>query len=250
VSERIIRKDTIKNHEAVVEKQKKEIEENKKKISELESKVQHLSEPWEFDQAYRLCNPSSQCHWSDKTLEKSIKLYYKLGSTGYEYLRKTMKMPLPSKSTIARHMRKITFKPGISNDMMHLISLKVQTLKEEEKQYGLVIDEMSTSPKLDWDPTAGEFVGHPTVPPGPKLAKARENENINQDDILASHIFNVMVVGLLVFFKQLVAYHHTDRSWCPKFIAKWLKDLIMALSEIGLKCRFITMDQGKQNLAL
>ena len=107
-----------------------------------------------------------------------------------------MKMPLPSKSTIARHMRKITFKPGISNDMIHLISLKVQTLKEEEKQYGLVIDEMSTQPKLDWDPTAGEFVGHPTVPPGPKLAKTRENENINQDDILASHIYNVMIVGI------------------------------------------------------
>ena len=72
-------KDTIKNHEDIIEKQKKEIEENKKKIIDLESKVQHLSEPWEFDQAYRLCNPSSQCHWSDKTLEKSIKLYYKLG---------------------------------------------------------------------------------------------------------------------------------------------------------------------------
>jgi hypothetical protein len=134
--------------------------------------------------------------------------------------------------------------------MIQLVSQKVQTFKEEEKQYGLVIDEMSTQPKLDWDPTAGEFVGHPTVPPCPKLAKARANENIDQDDILACHVFNVMINGLLVNFKQLVAYHHTDRSWCPKVISKWLVDLIRELKKIGLKCRFITMDQGKQNLAL
>ena len=109
---------------------------------------------------------------------------------------------------------------------------------------------MSTQPKLDWDPTAGEFVGHPTVPPGPKLAEERAKKNIDPDDILACHIFNVMIVGILVYFKQLVAYHHTDRSWCPKFIAQWLKDLIRELRKIGLKCKFITMDQGKQNLAL
>ena len=34
-------KDTIKNHEDVIEKQKKEMEALKKKNSELESKVQH-----------------------------------------------------------------------------------------------------------------------------------------------------------------------------------------------------------------
>ena len=243
-------KETIKNHEDVIEKLKKEMEKLKEENNELKSKVVSLSAPWEFDQVYRMCNPTSQCHFSDKTLEKSIKLYYKLGGTAYNYLRTQMKMPLPSKTTIARHMRKITFKPGISNDMLQLISLKAETMKEQDKQYGLVIDEMSTNPKLDWDPTAGEFVGHPTVPPGPNLAKTRENEKINPDDILACHIFNVMMVGLLASFKQLIAFHHTDRSWCPKFIAKWLKDLIMELQKIGLKCRFITMDQGKQNLAL
>ena len=69
-------KDTIKNHEDVIRKQEREIEVLKKKNSELETKVANLSEVWEFDQAFRLCNPSSQCHWSDNTLEKCIKLYY------------------------------------------------------------------------------------------------------------------------------------------------------------------------------
>ena len=180
----------------------------------------------------------------------SIKLYYKVGCTGYDYLREKLGWPLPAAETISFHMRKIEFKPGISEDIFKLIAYKVQTFKEEDKHCGLVIDEMSTQPKLEWDSTNGEFVGYPTVPPGPGLIEKRAKENIDQNDIFACHVFNVMIVGLVIRFHQLIAYHHTDRSWDASFIANWLLALIRKIATIGLNACFLTMDMGKMNMAL
>jgi hypothetical protein len=243
--------DTINNLEKALQMEKDENEKLKKTNSLMEIRWECLAKLFQPDQLHRVMNPNSNSRWSDSSLEIFIKLYYKVGKKGYMYLRDVLKWPLPDPSTIQRHMRKIRFKPGESEDVIELIHLKTQDLSEQDKQYGLVIDEMSVQSKLDWDPTEGEFVGHPTVPPGPKLKAEREASGINPDDVLASHVFNVMIIGILVKFKQLIAYHHTDRSWCATFIASWLVGLIRQIySRCGMKCMFLTMDQGKQNLAL
>ena len=242
--------ETIAALEKALKERDEEIVNLKENKAKLEDNLEKISKVFNRDQVYRLLRPDSKGHWSEDTLEMAIKLYYKVGCTGYDYLREKLGWPLPAAETINWHMRKITFKPGISEDIFKLISYKVQTFKEEDKHCGLVIDEMSTTPKLEWDSTNGEFVGYPTVPPGPALVEKRARENTNQDDIFACHVFNVMIVGITIRFKQLLAYHHTDRSWDAKFIAEWLIALIRKLTSIGLNTCFITMDMGKMNMAL
>ena len=243
--------DTIANLQTALEKQKQENDKLREAICILEIKVDAMSKLFQPDQLHRILNSKSKSHWSDESLEVFIKLYIKIGTKGYQYLRNKLNWPLPDPTTIQRHMNKISFKPGESDDIVKLVNLKTCDFSEQDKQYGLVIDEMSTQSKLEWDPTNGEFVGYPTVPTGPALVEKRKKEGINQEDILASHVFNIMIVGILIKFKQLLAYHHTDRSWCAKFIARWIVGLIRQLyAENGMKCMFLTMDQGKQNLAL
>jgi hypothetical protein len=243
--------DTIKRLEATIQKQQGENAVLKEDKQNLEEKLELISRVFNRDQIYRLLRPNSKGHWSDETLEMAIKLYYKVGTTGYTYLRDTLNWPLPAPETINWHMRKIEFKPGEAMDIFKLIALKCQDLSEEERHIGLVIDEMSVQPKLEWDSGSGQMVGYPTVPPAPGLVEKRAKEGVNQDDILASHVFNVMIVGLIIKFKNLIANHHTDMSWHPSFIAQWIVALVRNLYSIcGLTTLSLIMDMSKMNIAL
>ena len=242
--------DTI---ESLQKQLKEQIEKNEsltRKNEMLQKRVDSFSRIFGPDQIHRLEDPSSRSHWSDQTLEMAIILYYKVGTTGYNYLRDVLLWPLPCVSTINRHMAKIYFRAGQNNDIMKLLSLKVQTMSEKDRLICVIIDEMSIQQKLEYSYTTGEMVGYPTVPPHPNLVKERKKKGIDQSKILASHVFNVMIQGLFLRFVNLVDFLFTDRSWCPKFIAKRLYTVFGQLKEIGLTTMCLTMDQGKNNISL
>ena len=220
------------------------------KNAALQKKVDSMSRVFGPDQIHRLEHPSSRSHWSDHTLEMSIILYYKVGHTGYVYLREVLHWPLPCVATINNHMSKISFRPGDNRDIMKLLSLKVKDMSEKDRHICVIIDEMSIAQKLEYSSTTGEMVGYPTCPPHPNLVKERKRKGIDQSKILASHVFNVMIQGLFLRFVNLVDFLFTDRSWCPKFIAKRLFTVFGQLSEVGLKTMCLTMDQGKNNISL
>ena len=224
-----------------------------KKNDELQKKADCLEKLFHADQVYKILYPDSKKTWSDITLEMAIALYYKVGSTGYNYLRDVLKWPLPCPSVIQSNMRRVKFKPGNDGclDILKLIALKTRELPENERFYCLVIDEMATKSKLEWDPTSGEFVGFPTIPPHPNLVQKRVEEGIDQTQILACHVFNAMIVLTSAKMKQIASYQHTDRSWDPEPVDDWLRHLIRDIYEIcGLVCDSITMDMGKNNISL
>lgn len=70
---------------------------------------------------------SSNCRgssWSDKTIEKGLKLYLACGSTGYDELRR-QKLPYPSRRTLQHRLAKLKFKPGILDEVFAVLKLKV-----------------------------------------------------------------------------------------------------------------------------
>ena len=101
------------------------------------------------DQVEKMLLPSSSTmHWSVKTIMDSIYLYYKLGHTNYEFLRKQRKMPLPCKATLLRHLSAVDCNTGILRDFIEFMKKPVENLKPHEKFCIACVDEMSLKVSL------------------------------------------------------------------------------------------------------
>ena len=212
-------------------------------------KMQSVGKVLEPDQIQRLENPSSRMPWSDKTLQKSMQLYYTCGAKGYKFMR-SKGHPLPDRSTIIRHVNLIESDFGTQHDMLRLMAMKIETLEPRDRKSAIVFDEMAIQPKREFDPSTGEFIGKPTLPAGPNIVHKRMQVGIDNDKILATHVFNVIVVGLVRFWKQLIGFHLTDESFCAKACAQWLREMLKALSDIGLEVMVVIHDMGPTNQAV
>ena len=96
------------------------------------------------DQIKKMLLPStSTMHWDSTTIMESIYLYYKSGTTLYEFLRKTKKHPLPSPSTLQYHLRQVDCEPGILKDFIGFMKKPAKHLKEYQKYCILCVDEMA-----------------------------------------------------------------------------------------------------------
>ena len=201
------------------------------------------------DQMLRLQNPSSRMPWSDQTLQKSMQLYYSSGAKGYQFMREKG-YPLPERTTIIRHCNKIHSDFGTQHDMLKLMAMKIETLNQRDRKCAIIFDETAIQAKREFDPSTGEFIGLPTLPAGPKAVHKRMCAGIDNDKILATHVFNVLAVGLIKMWKQLIGYHLTDDSFCAKSCAKWLRELVHACMDIGLEVMVIVHDMGPGNQAV
>ena len=94
------------------------------------------------------------------------------------------------------------------------------------------------------------MIGLPTLPAGKNLVKKRLKEGIDVATVLATHVFNVFLVGLVLNWKQLVGYHFSDASFSPSAVAKWLVEIINKVTEIGIKVMTLTMDNATSNRAI
>ena len=115
---------------------------------------------------------------------------------------------------------------------------------------GIQIDEMSISPKREFDPGTQSMIGLPTLPAGENLVKKRLKDGIDVATVLATHVFNVFLVGLVLNWKQLVGYHFSDVSFSPSAVAKWLVEIINKVTEIGITVMTLTMDNATSNRAI
>lgn len=62
--------------------------------------------------------------WSEETVVKAIKLRLSCGSQGYNLVRE-LASPLPAERTLQRRMEAFKFAPGIIQEMMDLLKIKV-----------------------------------------------------------------------------------------------------------------------------
>ena len=134
--------------------------------------------------------------------------------------------------------------------MIKLLALKIDTIEPRDRKVAFVMDEMAIAPKREYDPSTSQIIGHPTLPAGPNLIKKRRRLGIDNDKILATAVLNVIIVGQVKFWKQLVGYHLTDESFCPKACAKWMREILKLLFDIGIEVMIIVHDMGSTNQAV
>ena len=133
------------------------------RLTNLEKAVKRMFQP---DQIQRMMNPkvANNKKWSSITLQLCLQLYLMIGPAGYNFLRKQRNFPGPCESTLKYYMRMVKMEPGvISDDIMGLLSKKVDKMPPEDRYCALIIDEMAIQAEINYDDSSQSFIGHPTL---------------------------------------------------------------------------------------
>ena len=203
------------------------------------------------DQERRLTLPeNSHPPWSDPMIEKAIRACAAMHGK-FEYFRKFVSVPWlwPTKRTIQRHLSHVSSEAGECTDFLKLLEMKVPTMKEREKLCIMNIDEMSISPSYVYDSKNQSYVGTITIPLSEKLKQKRIKENgvYEEKKELAYHALSILLVSACGKWKQLVAFQFTGASFLPEAVAKWIRDVLARVFDIGLIVIGITMDNTTTN---
>ena len=248
---------------STIEEKDSEIRNLKKKLEELEVLEKTVSKLFNYDQIDKLKGKNIH-NWSSKTLEDALQIYTQCNTSGYNFFR-NKGYPLPHLNTVQNHLSLIDCEPGVLTDFFKLMESKVENMAPHERLCGVQIDEMSLQAKIEFDATLGMEIGLPTIPPNEKLRQTRicrinskrmfDLEQGNDGNIvidardkeMAYHGLNCMLVGLCLKWKQPVKFHFTDRSFCPKACARWVKDIIDLTIYIKLIPLLVVTDMSTQN---
>ena len=203
------------------------------------------------DQERRLTLPeNSHPPWSDPMIEKAIRACAAMHGK-FDYFRKFVSVPWlwPTKRTVQRHLSHVSSEAGECTDFLKLLEMKVPTMKEREKLCIMNIDEMSICPSYVYDSKNQSYVGTITIPLSEKLQQKRVKENgaYEEKKELAYHALSILLVSACGKWKQLVAFQFTGASFLPEAVAKWIRDVLARVFDIGLIVIGITMDNTTTN---
>ena len=242
---------TLTNYQKVLAERDRELELLKQQNLKQKAQLETMAKIFQPDQLYRAQHPLTRVAWSDLTLQKVMQMYFCCGKKGYDFLYKNV-LPnmIPERTTIVRHCNTIESTWGTQYDMIKLMEMKIETMPKRDRKCAVILDEMAITPRREYDPSTGEFIGLPTLPVGPALLEKRRKKGIDNSKVLATHVLNILCVGLVKFWKQLVGYHLTDESFCPKAGAKWLREVLSLLFGIGLEVMLIIHDMGPCMISL
>ncbi|XP_018314209.1 uncharacterized protein, partial [Mycetomoellerius zeteki] len=174
-------------------------------------------------------------NWLNETIKRALRLRFTCGNNGYEELLQ-QKMPLPSLRTLQRRLEDLKFKSGISKEMFDFLQFKVSSFQNDtDRECGIVIDEISITPKRVYDSSTKTLLGNITFP--------------NKEGI-ATHALTLMLTGTANRWKHIVGYFYTGDS----FDGTVLKDIILQIIDkaelIGLRVNYITSDMSPGNSKL
>lgn len=165
---------------------------------------------------------------------KTFKIKFACGSSGYKELL-NQGYPLPNERTLTRRMENLKFKPGLLDEVFEFLSIKVNYFKELDKNCALFLDEMVISSSIVFDNSNNCFFGHVTLP--------LDTNNKRQ----ACQALVIILGGIGGRWKQVVAYHYTDKSLNGELLSKVVLNVIQKAEQVGLYVHSVTSDMGAGN---
>ena len=130
----------------------------------LRHKVDKHEALWASEQNEVICGFKSKTTWSDPVIVLCAELRFLGGTTAYEHLRNVWHLPIPAIRTLNDRLKLLKIQPGLSPDCAQLAEIKAKKLDDDDKHAVLVIDELSTQPKLEWDTSNKCVSGFITLP--------------------------------------------------------------------------------------
>ena len=250
-------KDTVKERDSVIEKLKCDLlvktakdEDETNELKEVESVFTgNLQKLFTEDMLKRLKYPDKRVwKWSDATLRVCITFYLICGKSAYLYLI-SKGFPFVPIRTLQTHMSNVNFDPSILKDIFILLKYKLDDLPAHHRNFGIVMDEMSINPKLEFDIGNQCLIGRPNIPLNPKTVakKKAKDPDFDESKCLATHAMNIMLCGLCKRLKQIIAWFLTYSSFDPDYFAGILKEIVVMSHDIGANILAITIDMSGQN---
>jgi hypothetical protein len=203
-------------HKEFYEKTLNDIKTEQQESASLISKI--LTEP----QISRLKYNGRKKHWSKQDMISTIEIY-SISRKAYRYVRKKMKIPLPSPTSVQRWMRSVPVDEGFLESSFKLLSCENININEGDKGKIVILsfDEMSLKNEYCYDST------HDKVYFPPKKSQV----------IFVRGLFNKFKVPIFVGFDQRM----TDSI---------LFQAIAKTEEEGFIVKAIVCDQAPENVKL
>ena len=120
-------------------------------------------------------------------------------------------------------------------EVLDFMKTKVDVMKIHEKEYVLILDQMSITKSVDYDTSTSSYYGFVTLP-----------EHYGQ----ANHALVFMLGGISTRWKQTVAYYYTGSSVNGGVLKNIVLSIINCTEEIGLKINSVTSNMGAINQAM
>lgn len=138
-------------------------------------------------------------------------------------------LSLPSESTL--HRFKMIIPPVIEDRTLEFLSAKLKSMPDNARHCTLCIDEMVIKRHLHYDTRRDEMIG-------------LHNINGEVTPEIASHACVAMLRGIIVNWKQPIAYSFLGSPKHYERLELWLDEIILKLSNIGIEVKAIVSDQG------
>ena len=108
--------------------------------------VKNLKCYFEEDQVKALCNPShSVREWNSNTIRKAIRIQALGNNRTLNYCRENI-APLPFSRTVQKQLEHFVMSPGVLNDIIDIINVKVTGFSQSALRMGILIDEKALVP--------------------------------------------------------------------------------------------------------
>lgn len=167
----------------------------------------------------------------EKLLSLSI---YKQSAKSYRILEKLF--TLPGRKTLTNLLSKIPVNPGIDTTLMKVLKDNINKLSDKHKLCAVLFDEVSLSPNLTYNHSAGMITGF-------------EDNGTARTQNFADHSLVFMIRGVVKKYKQPIAYSFCKGTTSSHDLTNQLKNVIRAVSETGLRVVATICDQGATNTA-
>ena len=177
---------------------------------------------WTNQQAIKAFN-KSQTRWSSEDIVLGLTLRA-MSSRAYQFLRQKKVLPLPSMSTLRKHIKHFTCSPGILEEIFQMISRQREVLGDGSDKpiaTALCFDEMALHKDIQFDQAEEKMYGP------------------------HKEVQVVMIRGLFKNFKQPIFYDF-DKTMTRDI----LFTLIEKLDGIGFQVECVTSDMGPKNIGL
>lgn len=220
--------------------------------------------------------------WSADTVTKTLKLYVACGQKGYEEVRR-QNLSFPNIRTLQYRIQELQMKPGINDDILNLLQMKVSTLLitvnsnvlikcvcpyfafiiitciycEIKQMPYIVIIYFQIQTFQPEEKHAVLLIDEMAIKPGLQYDNStgaiigrstmKLSGGFNSSDKYATHSLVFMLCGISTKWKQAIGYELTANSFCSQEMFDIIMMIIKKAYNIRIIIKVVISDMGPQN---
>jgi len=190
-------------------------------------------------------NPHGR-RWSKDIIRMCLTLWCR-SPRGYTDLRNSGFIVLPSQKILQNYKNIVHQEAGINKEILHWMAneAQIKNIPPEGCEGGLVIDEMSIQPDLQFSKKKGDIqlIGFQEVTPESIIMDQIKSNK--RERVLATHVLQFVFLGFTGFRFPFAHFPSTTASATDMYLLMWKS--VSMLSMFGFKIQYISTDGAQSN---